>query len=48
MTSKFNFILLSSNFNVDSSFIGTRINMKTFIPNDISFNSNKGFYNFRS
>ena len=47
MTSKFNFILLSSNFNVDSSFIGTRINMKTFIPNDISFNSNKGFYNFK-
>ena len=44
--SRTNFILFSSNYNDDLSFIGTKINIKTYIRRQIGTNSN--FYQFRS
>lgn len=44
--SRTHFILFSSNYNDDLSFIGTKINIKTYIPRQIATNSN--FYEFRS
>jgi hypothetical protein len=42
--SRTHFILFSSNYNDDLSFIGTKINIKTYIPREIATNSN--FYQF--
>jgi hypothetical protein len=38
--SRTHFILISSNYNNNSSFIGTKINIKTFIPSNILNNNN--------
>ena len=44
--SRTHFILISSNYNDDLSFIGTKINIKTYIPRQIATDSN--YYQFRS
>ena len=44
--SRTHFILISSNYNDDLSFIGTKINIKTYIPRQIETDSN--FYQFSS
>ena len=44
--SRTHFILISSNYNDNLSFIGTKINIKTYIPTEIATDSN--YYKFRS
>ena len=44
--SRTHFILFSSNYNDDLSFIGTKINIKTYIPREIATDSN--YYQFGS
>ena len=44
--SRTHFILISNNYNDDLSFIGTKINIKTYIPREIATDSN--YYQFGS